>query len=286
MSVNNYTMNSFGKQSGATLIVVLAMVLLLGLLATIAVRGLQTSMGMTTSSQVNKLLVQSSDVPLAKLEMANIDKDSSGNTVISAMGLGEGPIGYLLQEGNQDKEYILCYRPTTVKGLYEGPNSHMIIVPNGNNTPGYQGSSSGYCDLSNASAFTSGRKAVSSQITMTRPTVNTSTSDDVDVKPLAASNLGIDGASIGVKESTYFRSYATSILPGLSLSSNSTTISNCMKLPIGGNAGTTASSNEINCLSTNNVPMNIQVQDYAYNLNTNPTTAPTTTATPSTATTP
>lgn len=273
MSIYQTNVRLSHPEAGATLIVVLAMVLLLGLLAVIAVRGLQTSMGMTTSSQVNKLLVQSSDVPLAKLEMANIDKDSSNQPLIAAMATGQGPLGFLQIEGNKDAEYVLCYQPTDRQNLYAGPEQHLINL----SPTSTRGLSTGYCNI-NASDpskyYTSGRQTAASQLVMNRPTVNAYASDDpFFVPPLSAANEGIDEASIKVEKSAYMRAYVTSVVPNLALNASKSDIDACLKRPIGGMTETIATDEtdatklgQIACLTRLDVPTNVQVQDFAFNM--------------------
>jgi|26BtaG_2_1085354.scaffolds.fasta_scaffold00258_6 hypothetical protein len=259
------THSSMTQQAGATLIVVLIMVLFLAIIGAIAVRNSQVGLDMTTSAQVNQLLTQSSDVPLAKLELAGIEPGADKMTQLQNMDRdNNSPIGLLKTEGRKDYEYVLCYQPTIRDSLYKR-GAHRILVDAGG---GLTGNEQGYCKVADGSAeyFTSARKTVASQISITRPTVNNSIEDDVQIKPFEAANIGMD--NIGKSDASYFRAHVTSVLPALSISSKDADIQKCLELPIGGLAGATAANNQIQCLDKTDTPINIQVQDFAYNLKT------------------
>lgn len=259
------------SQAGATLIIVLIMVLFLAIIGAIAVRNSQVGLNMTTSAQVNQLLRQSSDVPLAKLEMSGIEPGADKMTQLQNMDRdNNSPFGLLKTEGRKDAEYVLWYQPTVRDSLYV-KGDHRIIVDKGADSSSNfatTGNAEGYCQVADDSAtyYTSARKTVASQVSITRPTVNEGIEDDVEVKPFATANLGMD--NIAKSDASYFRAYVTSVLPALSISSSAEDVQDCLTKPIGGLAGTTAENNQIQCLDKTDTPMNIQVQDFAYNLKT------------------
>lgn len=251
-------------QAGATLIVVLVMVLLLAIVGAMAVRSSQVTLDMTTSSQVNQLLMQSSDVPLAKLEMSAIEPGADNLTQLQNMMKDTtGPLSLLTTEGKKDAEYVLCYQPTVRSGLYK-KGEHRVIVTKDFGT---MMNADGYCKVKEGTEnyFTSARKTVASQVSITRPTVNGSSAYDLPIKPFAISNIGTDDGSALRSDASYYRSYVTSVLPALSISSSDEKIQSCLALPIGALAGTTAEKSQIKCLDETDTPINIQVQDYAYN---------------------
>lgn len=265
-SWSSMTIATQRSQQGATLIIVLMVVLLLAIIGAMSVRNSQVSLDMTTSAQVNQLLMQSSDVPLAKLDMTSVESDPTTKlTRLQEMALNNnGPIGALKTEGRKNEEYVLCYQPLVRDKLYDPGKHRILLSSDGNSTTG---DSDGFCKLSiGDNAYTSKRGTVASQVAMTRPTVNDSTADDIEVKPLSALNTGMDNTSARVSEAAYFRSYVTSVLPALSISSNTSDIEDCLKLPIGGLAEDSATTSQILCLDGTDTPINIQVQDYAYNI--------------------
>lgn len=283
--------SSLRSQTGATLIIVLVVVLLLGIVSAIAIRGSRTALDMTTSSQVNKVMVESSDVPFARLELTNSIplKTASKDTQLSEMMSGDGPLNYLRLGENMSKEYILCYQPMVSSKLYQGTGKHLILTQTDSKTYGTQGATTGYCTLDTAT-FTSGRQTVATQVTLTRPTVNNqfsadatdatksvedaATDDDVEVAPLSALNVGTDTKSAKMAESVYYRAYSTTVVPSMANSSSKDDIKNCLKQPIGGIAQKTWATstkpedlnNQRECLKRNDAPYNIQVQDFVYNV--------------------
>lgn len=252
------TINVYSQQ-GVALIVVLVVVLLLAMVGAVVARNSSVALDMTTASQVKQLLKQSSDVSIAKLQTSSFDKYSGDVSQLEAMDKG-GPINFLRVEGQKGFEYILCYQPIARKGLFEKSGKHRLLNASGS---ALVGGKDDYCKLTDADAYTSKRKAVSTQIAMTRPTVNDSTEDDVDMPAFGHSTLGVDLHSVEKTEDIYVRSYATSIIPSMA-TGGVTKANDCLKLAIGGAAGKTASNSQVVCLEGSDVPSNIQVQDFAF----------------------
>lgn len=251
------------SQQGVALIVVLMVVLLLAMVGAVVARNSSVALDMTTASQVKQLLKQSSDVPLAKLKTSSFDtySGSGANRVSQLEAMDKsGPINYLRVEGQKSDEYVLCYQPIMRKGLFDKAGKHRLLNQSGSvlNT-----GSAYYCDLSSNNAYTSKRKAVSTQVAMTRPTVNDSSADNVNLPAFGHMTTGSDLPSINKPVDIYLRSYATSVIP--SMAKNGVTAANlCLQKPIGGAAGTTAAKSQVLCLESSDVPSNIQVQDFAF----------------------
>lgn len=257
-------------QQGATLIVVLMIVLLLSLIGAIVVRNSQVSQDISTASQVQNLLKQSSDAPLARLQLASVDKnDGDAKTQIELMEANsQAPLQFLQLEGEQKNyEYILCYRPTERLGLYE-KGEHRMIGNGAGTTVRKDGSGVGYCHINSnnnpAKYYTSGRSVVASQVALSRPTVNKSSDDDVEAAPFAVASQGSDMDSIGGSQAIRLRATVTSVLPSLSVSSTLEQVDECLQKAVGGLAGNQTEDNQILCLNAQDVPVNFQVQDFAY----------------------
>ena len=94
------------NQRGATLIVVLILLLLISMVGLYAVRQSIFSLKLATNAQVQTLLMQTSDVALDHLE-----KNFKAN---EATNLANTPVGQVLLTGNQGKELQFCFKPTQI----------------------------------------------------------------------------------------------------------------------------------------------------------------------------
>lgn len=267
MRKTNQEVLSHREQQGVVLIVVLMVVLLLAIAAAIAVRSSQTSLGLTTTAQVNQLLFQSSDVPLTQIREISKDKTKTELEKLTASDMA--PIRFLQLEGEQKQaEYVLCYQPTSRNTLYQA-NQHLILLSANGATK--RGLSAGYCNISSDKEeyFTSARKTVATQVSLSRPTATTESADGLATVPFQASNQGVDEASVGGAPAMKVRATVTSVLPTMGnklslLKEPKEVVDDCLKLAVGHLAGKTATDNQIACLNATDVPKNIQVQDYVY----------------------
>lgn len=253
---------SHQQQQGVVLIAVLMIVLLLAIAAAIAIKSSNTSLGLTTTAQVNQLLFQSTDVPLAGLKETAKVKAELEKLTLTDMA----PIRYLQLEGEQKaSEYVLCYQPTSRGELYAA-NKHLILLSADGTTK--RGLASGYCNFGDNEEqyFTSARRTVVTQVSLSRVTAHNQSLDGPDIEPFQASSQGTDAAKIDGSTAIRMRANVTSVLP--SMSSNSyEDIDNCLKLAVGHLAGNTVTDNQTACLNATDVPKNIQVQDFSYQSN-------------------
>lgn len=244
-------LHNLNTQQGVALIVVLMILILITLVGVAAMRYGRVNLGVATSTQADKLLQQSSDVPLAQLRTSTYATD---------LILPEGPLGYLKIPDNEFKEYVFCYQPTTLTKLFSvASGNNMRIITTGGGVEG--NGSKLYCNPNTDESYTSKRKVVMTQVSITRPGMS-SGFDVAPVKPFDAANKG--SAGIGKADPVYYRAYSTSVLPKMATTSSNAVIETCMQKPIGGLAEPTTSANMLNCLQAVDVPINSQVQDFIY----------------------
>ncbi|ESK38317.1 hypothetical protein P256_01850 [Acinetobacter nectaris CIP 110549] len=223
-------------QRGATLIVVLIVLLLITIIGVYAVRQSLTGLNIATSSQAQQALFQSSDVPLYKFSNGGI-----ANSITSSRSL----LGYAKQ--NSGSEVVFCYRSGQQAG------TALPTVPTPNNTSlivgGVAQTTNGFCDANNLSS----RSQLTQVTIVARPIANVA-------QPFSTYIKGTDTASIGdgqsALEAVQFRVYVTSVLPALSTAS-AASINVCLQQPSNSGATTQAS-----CLSGLSIPFNTQIEDF------------------------
>lgn len=245
------------SQQGIALIAVVMILILISLVGAISVRYSNLNQLISKNSQAKKLLKQSADIPLAVLTR------EKGDEIKSVMN-ATGPFGALRVAGNERAEYVLCYRPQTQAKVFKNTEKRIIKAsPTGG--VGTTVGATKYCDITDAKSFTSKRKLVATQLSVTRPNRNSRTegTDVVMIEPFEASEEGTDNASIDREEPIYYRAYSTSILPSLSAADDDAEINKCLQKPMGGLSA--ASDGMSHCLEDEvDVPLNTQVQDYIY----------------------
>lgn len=232
----------YGHQ-GNTLIVVLILLLIITILGTIAVRQSLFGLKVATNSQAQALLLQNSDAYFLKLEAAsNVQK------IINASKFG--PIGYAAQPSNIGTEVSFCFTRKSEQAFNTNQVGSFNTTPSATK---FVGLTKGYCDPSNADNFTSGRRAVMTQVSIQVQNLSSS--------PLEHFIEGTDSELIAPPIRA--RINVVSILPAMASNVSAATIQDCLKSypadAIGGSATKTS------CLKTNNVPFNAQVADYNQN---------------------
>jgi len=117
---------SYIRQKGATLIVVLILLVIITIVGTLAIRQSITSLAIATNSQAQTLLMQTADSIFFTIErdnavLANLQKN------ISALGL----FGVVKPDSYINKELVFCYRPKNRRAnsnmRCDSFKSHMII---------------------------------------------------------------------------------------------------------------------------------------------------------------
>lgn len=243
---------SQNTQSGAVLIVVLFMLILIMIVGAIAVRQSTTDLKVATADQVNKLLFQANDAALMKVEKEDrILSERRGNV--------DTLKGYMSATQREGHEVSFCVRPRSTKlfSILEisERNKNNDLLANRNN---------GYCNPDDSDDYVSEGR-VMTQMTFVRP-INTDSettfgrevantlSNDFE-KPETGGNVTI--------ECTTFVGYVTSVIPALSRaplgnagSTGTATVAGCLKQP------RTGADTVDSCLADLGVPYQTQQQTY------------------------
>lgn len=244
--------NSMHAQSGAVLIVVLFVLILIIIAGTIAVQQSTTDLKVANADQVNKLLFQANDAAFMKVEKEDrILSERRGNV--------DTLKGYMSGTQREGHEVSFCVRPRSTK-LF----SILEISERNKNNDLLTNRSNGYCNPADSEDYVSEGRVIT-QMTFIRPMdlgdgmvfgrEGVSTLSDNFEKPETGGNATI--------ECTPFEGYVTSIVPALSqaplgnASSNGTsTIAGCLKQSRRG--AVTIDS----CLTALGVAFQTQQQDY------------------------
>ncbi|MFV5593247.1 PilX N-terminal domain-containing pilus assembly protein [Acinetobacter junii] len=250
------------SQNGATLIVVLILLLVLTVIGTLAIRGSLTALNIATNSQAQQLLLQNSDSAIFNVE----------NPKLLTRNLAyDGLFGFIKSDANKGKELVFCYRGDQ-STFYDFSLASVMMWQSGtvpsNNSFGVKG----YCKLNaDTNFFTSGRKAVMTQVSIK---VQTSTSNTVSgiENPFEHMQRGTDTESAKIDSAEKIYVTATSIVPALS-SALDTDINTCFsnrmnQVVVPPSEETNVAADSIyresvsDCLKKIGVPVNTQVVEY------------------------
>lgn len=247
-----------GSESGAVLIVVLLVLVLITLIGTIAIQRSSTDLKLATASQVNKLTFQSSDAAFNKLEKEDRSL-GKGNSVDNIRG-------YVTRPGKEyvGREVVFCLRPRSNKffdqtRLTEKPADGIGYI---------SGKKDGFCDVGVAEDYVGESRTVT-QMTFAKTKVNDALPFSLEGdKTYTDDQVSQTGQT--PFECANFEVYATSLIPSLS---NATTakINACLKnvntdlLKDECEANSSKSKAECSidaCLESLGVPYNTQMQAY------------------------
>jgi hypothetical protein len=249
-------------QSGATLIIVLVLLVAITIVGTLAIRQSQVGLNIATNSQAQQLMLQNSDAAFFNVEQED--------NIIQSLS-SSGMFGYIDGAANKDKELVFCYRGvlpkdnSTLKTPFFDISRASIMAWNApdkspkNNSLG----TDGYCSTSTVSEnfFTSGRKAV-----MTQVAVKFSTEAQND--PFYGQILGTDDNTVKLQRSKPVKVFAVSIMPGLT-TVESSKIDTCFSshmndptIPDGVSPEGDSEDSVTRCLEKLSVPFQSSVTEY------------------------
>src|SRR5690606_34728398 len=176
-------------QRGATLIVVLSMLLVITIVGVLAIRVAMTSLNIATNSQIGQLLLQTGDTPTNIL--LNRSNYKNLTSITSVVGKAINDQKDPLKHG---REYVFCYRPTSALQVNSILDMTVLIPPAAtaaDNTKATvdttESNRSGFCDLE--SDFGSSREAVVTQVA-----VKYISETDPDAAPGADLDRGTDAS--------------------------------------------------------------------------------------------
>lgn len=243
-------------EEGATLLAVLLILLLVTVLGTLAIRQGLVSLNIATNSQVKTLLLQSSDSAIFALE---------NPATLNQSLLTNGFLGVIIRPENATNELVFCYSGSNT-AFFSYDTASIISWDAGTTPTNNNLGTSGYCDSTQASGYTSGRQAVLTQVTVKMGGVST--------QPFDATQQGTDAQSASIMQSQPITVYSTSLLPAMS-STSTTKVNNCLSthmsdvtVPDGVSVaaadsdGIKADDSITDCLTKLNVPVSTQVTEY------------------------
>ena len=238
--------NSRTAQSGAVLIVVLVMLVLLTLVGTWAIRGSITSLKIATNAQAQALLKQTSDSVFFTLENKTDDE-----LVFTNMRIGDGMLNYTLRPENKGKELVFCIRGETVDN-FVGSRLASVVYWEGSTIKNTEMGKNGFCQVSRMTDFLSGRNAVMTQVTVR------AASNDRDWEHMMEGDDKETSKSTGIQKVTIT---ATSLIPKLSDSSSSD-INGCLTNYTSFEDEVSKKQTVTDCLADSNVPYSTQEMEY------------------------
>lgn len=255
-------------QTGATLIVVLVLLVLITIVGLYAMRASIFNLKLATNAQVQTLLMQTSDVALDHLE-----KNFNQN---EALNLAGTPVGQVLLDGNQGKELQFCFKPTeiadkaAINNIFFNLGDFRIIERQSDTratgvSAALSGDVTSVCNP--ATMFSISRKALVTQIAVVNP-------DDpaVEMRKFELTNKNSDLR--GDVDTKRVRVIATSFAPAMAPSVSLTEINTCLGermmddqvLANRAEDGQVKVETLHECLNQLGVPLNTQVAEYVVRL--------------------
>lgn len=244
------------KQAGATLVIVLILLVLITIIGTLAIRSSLTAYNIATNSQAQQLLIQNSDAAIF-----NVEDPKTLNRHLAQDGL----FGFVKSDENKGSEVVFCYKGAQVD--FFTLNQASIMKWESGAQPSFNTmGTNGYCKLNNDNFFTSGRKAVMTQVAIKVPPTG---NNPVTIEnPFEYSQLGTDAETAKIDNAHKVMVITTSIVPALS-SASDTEINDCFSkhmshvvVPSGVTPATGMDKSVSECLQALGVPVNTQVVEY------------------------
>lgn len=245
-------------QRGATLIVVLVLLLVIMVIGTLAIRSSLMSLNIATNGQAQQLLIQNSDAAIFNVENPNLFVRNLAY---------DGLFGFIKSDANKGKELVFCYKGTQAQFFNLSEASIMMWV-SGNTPSSDSFGTSGYCKLGSSNFFTSGRKAVMTQVAVKVQTSSASTLMGTE-DPFSHMQRGTDTESAKIDNAQKLLVISTSIVSALSQVSDSA-INDCFSkhmnqvvIPANVTPLTGYEKNVSECLQNLGVPVNTQISEYS-----------------------
>ena len=198
-------------QNGSTLIIVLGLLVVITLIGTLAMKNSLVSLNIATNSQAQQIMTQSSDSAFFSLE----DPTQLGRHI-----MGNGVLGYLKGDANKERELVFCMRSDDVR-FFDLAKASLIYWPSGaagpkNNDIG----TNGYCNMTTANHYTTGRRAVMTQVAVRYTSTPT--------KPFEFYQRGTDGQTAKLEQAERIMVHSTSLMPTLANGATNTQINTCL----------------------------------------------------------
>lgn len=245
------------NQTGAVLIVVLVMLVLLTIAGTWAIRSGLVSLNISTNSQAQSLLMQNSDSVFFTLE-----NQTSNALNFANMRIGDGILAYAMRSENKNKELVFCIRSNSINKNGETVRNDNFTSARNGSVIYWQGTTinnsemgkNGFCKTTRSLDFLSKRAAVMTQVSVRAAPA------EKDWEHMIS---GDDKETSKRQDIQKVIVTATSLLPNLS-SSLESKVESCLTnytsfvdttLP-------TANKTVTDCLAENSVPYSTQEMEY------------------------
>lgn len=254
---------SYQSQRGATLIVVLFMLLLITIMGIFGIRVAMTSLNIATNSQVGQLLLQTGDTPTNQF----LNVSNYNDLIVLSGAIGKAIEEHKIAPG---KEVIFCYKPVSSQKMGAAFDTTVLVAPSKGadakaTIDSTQSNRSGFCNLE--SDFGSARQAVVTQVAVRIPTDEISDADpgstlarDTDVSLQSNTSKG--------KVEARVRITSTAIMPAYSTENLTTVQNECIGSAsavgyINDNIDDAVTGNRTvaDCLRGYGIPVNTQVQE-------------------------
>lgn len=253
--MNTYPMTNRQSQTGSTLVAVLLLLIVITVIGVIAMKQGLTSLNISTNSQIQTVLAQSSDSVINQFARSDL----------TAIGSATGVLGAAINNPTPGQEYVFCYRPTSTDAFGLSLNANIIQGNTNSTVTNVDVDTTNFCNLSGSTDFGSNRKAAITQVAVTVPT------DASILPPLSGLPRGGTDISLGSQLPKSFimqqrvRVTSTSMLPAFSASPLSTVQTECVQGRISDNSDTPLQNveNLTDCLARRGLPANTQVQEFS-----------------------
>lgn len=253
-------MQTHHSQKGATLIVVLIMLLLIIGIGTMAIRVSTTSLKLATNSQINQLLRQSADTPFQIIR----------NFPTNKLRIADNAIGALIISNDINKEYLFCYSPTidknmamTSKTTITTPYSTTDNLIDGNAVRVVSGAVSGLCNLSKD--FGSKREATVTQVAVA---LASESDDEQERFQYYAEGTEISGNTIVsnvVPNPIRLKVTTIAMLPAFTTASISDVQKSCFttsNIRLANNVAYPTKASIADCVKQYGIPVEVQTQEF------------------------
>lgn len=200
----------YKNQHGATLIVVLLLLVAITVIGALAIRSSTTQLRVATASQAQQLMIQNSDAALFQLE--------NPTDLERSMALN-GMFGFIKAEDDSGKELVFCYKAGDTR-FFDFTKASLINW-DGNTVTNNGLSELGFCKI-DGGYFSTHRKTVMTQIAI-------KAADMSEAAAFQHMQTGTDSESAKADPAQLYTVVATTIFPNLGPQDKDTEIANCFK---------------------------------------------------------
>lgn len=264
MQEANFSQGSYAPrhERGATLILVLLILLCLTLIGAYSVRQSSTDMSLTTSSQINELTFQTSEMALAKIE-ADARATSNSLEITNFRG-------YVLQQDKTNNPVTFCLRPKSNRLFsYQKVTENLLGDP----TSYVSGKSAGYCNPNDTADFISSRDANITQVTAINTIPDKCAIFGCELDGTSSNDLNLGASGDNTLSTKFIEVYSVSVLPafaadlGAATATGTNSLSGCLRNTSLVTADTDGKpkydpDGMSDCLRAINVPFDVHNQTY------------------------